>query len=217
MLVSFTSLKSQNLDFGIQGGGTFYIGELNRTIFKDISYSLGGFVRLNINPYWSVRANYQFMDIKMKGYTAETVTEVALNKAVHDISAQADFNFFKFSENGMENRITPYLTLGVGCMLYEDINNDVKAKAIIPFGVGGKFCITKGLVIGAEWSWRKTFYADDLDNVEVKLGNGGTTSLYSDWYSYFGVNISYGFDVLTKKTCRTVWDGSKSTKKRRWN
>lgn len=205
LFVSFCSLKSQNLDFGIQGGGNFYMGELNRTIFKDISYSFGGFVRLNINGYWAVKVNYLYSDLKGVGNIPTTIEQVSFNRGVHDLSFQGDFNFFKFSEEGIKNRITPYITCGLGAMFYTNNDQVSQTKLVLPFGIGGKFCLAKGLVVGVEWSWRKTFNADDLDGVTVMLGSNGTKSLYSDWYSYFGVNISYGIDVLTKKVCRTVW------------
>lgn len=205
LLTLFISLKSQNLDFGIQGGGNFYMGELNRTIFKDVSYSFGGFLRLNLDGYWAIKANYLYSDLNGVGMVPTKIMESSFNRSVHDVSLQGDFNFFKFSENGFNNRITPYITVGVGCMLYTNDANESQTKMILPFGFGGKYCITKGLVVGVEWSWRKTFYADNIDGVEVMLGKNGTTSIYSDWYSYFGVSLSYGIDILTKKVCRTSW------------
>lgn len=97
----------------------------------------------------------------------------------------------------------------------------------IPFGIGLKYSLTKKLGFAFEWGLRKTFtdYIDDVsktyylygesidpNNPEQYLsdptmshepfearGNAST----NDWYTFFGISITYKFNLYGKQKCES--------------
>jgi len=98
----------------------------------------------------------------------------------------------------------------------------------IPFGVGVKYSFSKHIAASLEWGMRKTFndYLDDVsttyylnssdfdpgnpnyDNIEysdpnmdyealMQRGNSKTT----DWYSFFGLTLTYHINLINKNKC----------------
>jgi hypothetical protein len=95
----------------------------------------------------------------------------------------------------------------------------------MPFGIGFKYSLTKKLGFAFEWGMRKTItdYIDDvsttyyLDGESIDPGN--TAQILSDptrnhkpgmmrgnprtkdWYSFFGVSVTYKFDLFRQYKC----------------
>ena len=58
MLMGATTIRAQefpNADIGIQLGGGFYLGDINKVPFKGTRPAVGAFYRHNINVRYSVR------------------------------------------------------------------------------------------------------------------------------------------------------------------
>ncbi len=98
----------------------------------------------------------------------------------------------------------------------------------IPFGVGGKFSLTSRLGIQVYWEMHKTFtdYIDDVSTTYylisrdinkndvaavmsdptlnhtpgMQRGNSAT----NDWFAFFGVSITYKFNLISSKKCRDL-------------
>lgn len=97
----------------------------------------------------------------------------------------------------------------------------------IPFGVGVKYSLCKRIGVTLEWRIHKTFtdylddihglypeqdyivdgynYTDPTDNYEpgMQRGNGAAESILinSDWFSMFGLSVSYKFNLPKSKKC----------------
>jgi len=161
-------------DYGLLGGVTYYNGEINPTRqFYSPSPAFGGFFRVNINKRYAIRISGLYGELKG-------------SDTVMDFCGQLEFNFMPYitGENHFLNSV--YVAGGLGCALFLGSSNSLT----IPFGVGFKINLTKRLSTGAEWSFRKTFI-NDIDNIPNLLDH--TLVNNNDWYSFFGLFISYKF------------------------
>lgn len=197
ILVLFVSagLKAQRYsDFGILFGGAYYNGEINPTRqFYKPSLSYGAFVRLNFNKRFAGRLSGYYTHLKGNvNDFPERVTHFippaneAFTKQVIDFTGQVEFNFLPYI-TGERNFIrSTYVSAGLGYGMFAGSSNSM----LIPFGIGAKMNFGERLSGGLEWSFRKTF-ADDVDNNPNLLGK--TLINNNDWYSIFGLFISYKF------------------------
>ncbi|MGD2035381.1 MAG: DUF6089 family protein [Bacteroidales bacterium] len=179
-------------DFGVIGGGTYYMGEINPTRhFYKISPAFGALFRVNINKRYAIRlsgiyAGLRGSDNDFPDRNIPLRAPQSFSKQVIDFSGQLEFNFLPYLTGEDKWGYTTYVSGGLGT----GISVGSRPFLTIPFGVGFKVNLTERLSSGCEWSFRKTF-RDDIDNVENQLGN--TLLNNNDWYSFIGIFISYKF------------------------
>ncbi len=190
---SFALTKAQRYtDFGIIGGGAYYMGEINPTRqFYKLSPAVGALFRVNINKRFAVRlsgiyAGLRGSDQDFPDRYIPLRSPQSFSKQILDISGECEFNFLPYITGEDKWLYSTYVAGGIGTGII--IGN--KPFLTIPFGVGFKVNLTTRLSAGCEWSFRKTF-RDDIDNVENQLGN--TLINNNDWYSFVGIFISYKF------------------------
>ena len=179
-------------DYGLIGGVSYYNGEINPTKqFYSPSPSLGGFFRVNINKRYAVRlsgiyANLRGSDNDFPNRSLTDRPPVTFTNTLMDFSSQLEFNFVPYITGEEKFINSVYIAGGIGYSLFLGSSNSLT----IPFGIGFKINLTKRLSAGAEWAFRKTFI-DDIDEVTNLLSN--TPFNNNDWYSFFGLFISYKF------------------------
>ncbi len=189
--VSLTKAQ-RNIDFGIIGGGTYYMGEINpRRHFYKLSPAMGALFRFNINKRYAVRLSGIYgglrgSDADFPDRNIPLRSPYSFSKQVLDFSGQLEFNFLPYITGEEKGLYSTYIAGGIGC----GISIGSKPFFTIPFGVGVKVKFTARLSSGCEWSFRRTF-RDDIDNVENQLGS--TLMNNNDWYSFVGVFITYKF------------------------
>lgn len=179
-------------DYGLLGGITYYNGEINPTRqFYSPSPAFGGFFRVNINKRYAVRVSGLYGEIKGSDndFPERNITDRApttFSNQVMDFCGQLEFNFMPYitGEDRFLNSI--YAAGGLGYALFLRSRNSLT----IPFGVGYKINLSRRLSMGGEWSFRKTFVTD-IDDVPNQLDH--TLVNNNDWYSFFGLFISYKF------------------------
>ena len=196
-LVSFTALtvNAQRFsDFGVLFGGAYYNGEINPTRqFYSPSLSYGIFIRLNLNKRFAIRTSGYYTHLKGNvndfpdrvTHFIPTHTE-AFTKQLLDLTGQLEFNFLPYITGERNFLRSTYIAGGIGYGIFSGSSNSL----LIPFGIGAKMNLGERLSGGLEWSFRKTF-ADDIDNNPNPLGNSLINN--NDWYSIFGLFISYKF------------------------
>lgn len=192
--LSYVATAQQNkADFGVLLGGSYYIGDLNPTKqFHNIHPSLGALIRLNLNKRYAFRLSGYYMGLSA---TEADSREVNLPYAhvnsfstnLLDLGGQFEFNFLPYQAGEEAWTATPYVAVGIGYTV--GLSNGINFLNI-PFGLGFKFNITDRLSSGLEWSYRKTFN-DKIDNVTSPLGHSLLHN--NDWYSTFGLLITYKF------------------------
>lgn len=185
-------------EYGISAGGAQYFGDLNDDYgFKFVRPAGGFFIRKLLNPYIAIRGGAYYTHVGYSDKFSSNVFHKARNLSfesdIVEVSAQAEFNFFRFSTGELSSRFTPYLTGGVGAFYYNPYTmylgrryalrplgtegqnvgyDDRKYSSIsmcFPVGAGIKYWIRPGINFGVELSNRLTLtdYMDDVSNTYV--------------------------------------------------
>lgn len=197
--IAQTESYVQQGEFGITVGAAHYFGDINtRASFNRPKPSFGLFFRKQFSNYIGVRLSGRYAQL---GYSDryskneyQKTRNLSFNTNIWEISAQGDFNFFKFMPNDEKYFYTPYVTLGVGAFSYDPyayINNEKQflrplgtegqtvgyqgrkpystVALCVPFGVGIKYNLTEKLNLSFEIGHRFTFtdYLDDVSTTYV--------------------------------------------------
>ena len=182
---------AQEMEVGLAGGGTYYIGDLNPSIpFRKIKPSYGALVRYNIDSRWAVRAALMMGSVAADAADATPfIKTLGLNfkSNITDVSAVAEFNFFPYYPGSDFNKLTPYIYAGISVFFFKPFNTEgqdlrslgtegqnttegrkpySKTSFSVPFGLGLKWALTEKLGLQVYWEMHKTF-TDYLDDVST--------------------------------------------------
>jgi len=193
-IVTLHISAQRNADYGIFGGFSSYIGDINPTrVFYAPSPAAGIFYRYNLHPRQAIR-----MSLFAGGIRADDLDfnnsfqqnrAASFSGTVGELSAQFEFNFFDYSTFGRRYDYSPYLAAGLGVTM---VNSDgVAYVPVIPFSVGFKINIYKNLGLEAEYGFRKTFY-DNFDGLNDFIDPADHNWLHNnDWYSFAGIALTW--------------------------
>ncbi|MBO7254918.1 MAG: hypothetical protein J6U79_00905 [Paludibacteraceae bacterium] len=201
LILIVANVQSQSRYFaeiGAFGGGTFYLGDANKTPFTYIDATYGGFIKYKLDKRYSFGLQIAGGKVRIPSYE----NFAAAKTPFVDVEATAEFNFFDFGYDRLKSltkRATPYIFIGVGCVAYNK-----KAAFTIPFGVGGKFKLSEQFNLGVTWSMNKVF-DDDFDNIDNPRGLNKGVLINNDWYSKITLYLSFDF----WQYCRTCHSGLK--------
>jgi hypothetical protein len=201
ILLSLSVSGQRSADYGIYGGATSYIGDINtnRLFYRPLPAG-GLFYRFNLNPRQSIRANIllgslQANDLDFNNNYQQTRNQ-SFSGPVAEGAVQFEFNFLPYSTQGKRWNYTPYIAAGIG-MAYLNTSsntvpiNDKPFQPIIPFSLGFKINIYKNLGIEAEYGFRKTFY-DKFDGLKDNVDPHHEAWLHNnDWYSFAGIAFTW--------------------------
>lgn len=185
-------------EFGISFGASHYFGDLNENYGLDYARPMGGiFGRFHLSPYISVRGSLNYArigyDDKFNNNEFNKQRNLNFRSDILELSAQAEFNFFRFSTGELGSRFTPYLTGGIGAFyynpytIYEDRRYYLRTlgtegqnagyddrkygrfSVCFPIGVGVKYWWRPGVNIGVEIADRLTLtdYMDDVSQTYI--------------------------------------------------
>lgn len=219
MAISFVMPKNvvaQIMEFGVTGGLSYYVGDINPgKQFNQSSLGLGGVIRYYDNLRWAFRFQYSNMNLQADDNTGFfEPAEMSFVSKVNDFSLIAEFNFFDYWTGSKQNFITPYIFAGVSLFTYNTANTEGEhlisgTSASIPFGLGIKYSLTNRIGITLEWRMHKSLN-DKIDNVEDIsyedfYGNENTLrfSYKRDWYSMLGLSVVYRFNLPKKTVCNS--------------
>ncbi|MFT4600910.1 MAG: hypothetical protein ACI857_001087 [Arenicella sp.] len=181
-------------EFGVYGGGSYYIGDLNSS--KHFIYSKPAFgliYRYNLGYRASVRLTGTYGNVWAEDSRASDPFQVNRNLSfkskLYEVAFGVEVNMFKYSIASMRNPITPYFFYELAYMRMNpqtDHNgNEIDLQSFgtegqgtslnqkgpyslnqisMPLGIGVKFNIVKRLALSIEYGIRKTF-TDYLDDV----------------------------------------------------
>lgn len=210
-ILFFTQLSAQNwttdeykAEIGLNGGGSFYIGEGNSTMFAFPQFAFGGFFRYKLNTRLALKGELS---------TANVVGNVFPPNRVYVGDLTGEFNFFELEKNSNKRYskiYSPYIFTGLTLMT--DVYQGQKFPEFgIPFGLGIKVKLTDRLNFNAQWTSRLMF-VDNLegatpisvsDNFNNPNGLNGSNIFNNDLLSTYTVGLS--IDVWKKDCdCRNV-------------
>ncbi|WP_432709108.1 DUF6089 family protein [Pedobacter sp.] len=199
-----TVVRAQNLEIGVTAGGAGYMGDLNPdNPFKISGEAAGGFVKLNLDPYWSVGLHYTYgritADDSKSSHADFQQRNLKFYTPLHEAAAIVDFNFLEYFAGGGRKRFTPYVYAGLGGVLFNPklkIDNEVynlrlyrtedqyfayrNYAVTIPYGAGVKYKLKSNLSLMANIGYRSAFtdYLDDVSGVYKRITDGNVMREY---------------------------------------
>jgi len=158
-------------EIGFNTGGSFYIGDANSQLFNNTQFAFGPFIRYNVDPRFSVKAEMGFTQIVQ--YYDLAKTNKWFQNPIKSIDICAEYNFFdleKLDYKLFSKTFSPYIFAGGGAMefLYDKYNpnaNKTDPLPIFVFGVGMKIMVTKGINFNFQWS-NRLLISDSGDTME---------------------------------------------------
>jgi hypothetical protein len=184
----------QKADFGVMGGVTSYLGDINPTrLLYAPSPAVGLFYRYNLHPRQSLRFNILYGGIRGNdkdfNNSFQTTRGASFSGTVAEFTGQFEFNFLPYSTMGKVWDYSPYFAAGVGGVY---VNSSTSAVVpVIPFSIGFKINIHKNIGLEAEYGFRKTFY-DNFDGLKDFVAPSDFTWTHNnDWYTFTGVSVTW--------------------------
>jgi len=201
------------LELGPLVGVSYYFGDLNNGVpFVDSHLALGGIARYVFSDRIAVRGSLILAGIsgsydpEEDGVLPGLSKGYAFSRHIGDAAAMVEINLFSYDHKYIPTTVfTPYLSVGLGTVLYKRIDEGNEKSVFVlslPFGVGVKYKFSKWFRVGAEWSFRKLF-DDDIDGVSNELGDfyGNTWTHNNDWISVVDVYVTFGF-LRRRSSCK---------------
>jgi len=183
-------------EIGIFAGGSYYLGDINKTPFVGTQPSFGAFFRHSFDTRFAATGSINYG--KLKGNTENSVYNIPefieFNKPFYELEANGEFNFMRFFSGKVKKYpFTPYLSAGIGLTYYPQGSSNFIFN--IPFGVGVKYNLNSYFILSSYIGMRKTF-VDNIDYDYSQPSQNRDFKQYGyvgnkDWYSVFGVSLSY--------------------------
>ncbi|MCK9203198.1 MAG: hypothetical protein M0P58_02035 [Bacteroidales bacterium] len=200
---SQTSSGFSRWQVGVSIGPDFFYGDLNKYkigISGSVSIAGGLFLSRQITPVFGVRGQ-----VLAGGINGNKETNVDSNPVLKKFRG----GFFEINVNGtinFSNLISKYKpsrkffiygTLGVGVTNWNTLQQDLvddavvsshpdprrwRTAAVVPFGLGGAYCITDKLDLNLEWTFRMVT-SDLLDQT--------TGGFKFDFYDYLAIGVTF--------------------------
>jgi Domain of unknown function (DUF6089) len=194
LLVPFSISGQRNADYGIFGGVSSYMGDINTNRLFYSPLPAGGlFYRYNFNPRQALRTNIFIGGIQANDLDFnndfQQARAASFSGTIGEWALQYEFNFFPYSTQGKRWNYSPYLAAGVGITFIN--TTGLTYEPVIPFSFGFKINIYKNLGLEAEYGFRKTFY-DNFDGLKELTDPSHYAWLHNnDWYSFAGISITW--------------------------
>ena len=203
------------LEFGVQGGTSYYVGDLHEHIFMCPRYAAGAHVSYKFNRRWILTAKSEFSDIAFK-----TASGLADNFLLNT-DVTVEYNFFRFDVRQYDPRIkpiTPYIAVGVGFGLFGRDDADSKylynSAMYIPFVLGLKWKLSPRWAVKIAWQ-HQLYMLGDADRLENNDNYNNTYELNkanilrNDLASSLTISISCSFAKKREK-CMLCRDENKN-------
>jgi len=193
---------AQEWEFGLQGGFSGYMGDLNpENPFAFNDWAAGASVKYNLNHTWGIRGNFAYANSYGRdiysSYPQRRQRNLSFFGPVKEAALLVDFNFFKWLPQRGKIVYTPYIFGGIGGILFEPkwfdlldpatpkINlRDYRTEGVayqnraitIPFGAGFKYNLRGSWSVGIELAYRLalTDYLDDVSGSYFDFRKFGT-------------------------------------------
>jgi hypothetical protein len=206
-------LKSQSFsELGIQSGFMFYNGDINESkLFYNISFNKGLLWRHSFNNHYAIKINLNNAVLRASTNNLirlnQFLENITISSQIYDLALQGEFNMLPFNPlHPKGGFISPYITAGIGLFF---ANN--KGPALnIPFGTGIKLKLNNKIIIACEFTFRKTFNDNIIDDIsnEIIKDNRRSFLFNNDWYSVSNIILTYNIGKAKIK-CPTYKDLSR--------
>ena len=207
-----------------------------KKVFHDTRFAASVFYRYNIDTRLALRFSGSYGRITASDKSFNNPRNLNFRNDLVDISALLEVNFVNFFTGSRQHRFTPYLALGAAVCFsnpygryYDPVTQDARwvnlrslhtegqglpgykkeyslAQFALPFGIGFKVSIAKGVSLGLEWMMRLTF-TDYLDDVGGDYANvGEVLANYGDIAAYFADPSGMEHAVGSQRGDKSIFD-----------
>lgn len=184
-----------SMEVGVQGGASYYVGELASHVFMSVGETYGAQLRYKIDPRWAIQLKGQRQRVINKEYNVD-------NSMWH-VDVVGEYNFFQLGldEYNIHMRsLTPYMFLGVGATVYEDsliMKDFFRCVAVyLPVGIGLKWKIAERWQL--QLAWQHNVYLWNGDGLEG-------SEAFDNLHEMNGINIMNN-DVTSTLTVGVVFE-----------
>lgn len=191
------------MEIGAATGISFYMGDANRTFYRNSNFMAGIVARYIFNPRFAIKG-----DLTMAGISGSTVNikdrtfpeEITFSRKIIDFGVQFEGNFLAYGTTTYNDchRLVPYYLVGIGLTYApKPANNDFAAN--FPIGIGLKYKLAERLNLGIEWTMR--FSTSDRLDVTSQAGEDpfqikSGFMKNKDSYCYTMLTVTY--DIFAK-------------------
>ena len=173
-----------NTEIGFIGGVSYYLGDLNRTHFKNVLAAGGLVVRKNIDRRFSYKAELLYLNLAADDRNNSTDT-IAINRGLHfkspvyELSGQIEFNFLPYEPGNALYTWTPFVYTGVSLFHFnpQAENPNGEWVDLQPLGTEGQGT--------SEFSSRNKY---SLTQVAIPMGGGVKIAVNPS----FNIILEYG-------------------------
>jgi hypothetical protein len=191
---SFTAAGQRNADYGIFGGVSSYMGDINPSrLMYDPLPAAGIFYRYNLHPRHALRADIfvggiRGSDLDFNNAFQQT-RAASFSGITGEIAVQFEFNFLPYTTEGRLWDWSPYFAAGIGAAFIN--STEFSVQPVIPFSGGIKVNIYKNMGLEVEYGFRKSFY-DNFDGLKDMVDPADYSWLNNnDWYSFAGIGLTW--------------------------
>ena len=191
--VQLSAQDQYRAEIGGNVGGSYYLGDANGQLFKNMQLSYSGFLRYSFDTRLALKAELTGTTVGSQAFPSHPVLAADFT---------GEFNFFDLekSEYKQFSKIfSPYIFAGLGLMSYKSIDS-TRLNVSIPFGIGMKVKLGQRCNLNVQWTTR-LLLADNLEGVKAfnnTAGLNGSNPFNNDILSTLTIGIS--FDIW-KKLC----------------
>lgn len=210
LLLTTIGLQAQEFPYaecGVQLGGSYYLGDINKVPFKSSRPAVALMYRHNLNNRYAAKAllSYGKITASDSKYKSEYQRDrdYSFNRNLVHFNILGEFNFLPFVFGKKDVPYATYLQGGLGFGFLPGDSKADKYLVDIPFGFGAKFNTpNRKFVYGAEFLMIKTF-SDNIDFVsprpsEVNNMKQKYVASNKDWLSYFSIYLAYKIEYPQK-------------------
>lgn len=199
---SVSAQENYRAEIGINGGGSFYLGEGNNALFRNIQPAFGLIYRQKFNPRIAGHINWNNTSIVGNAILADGSTEL-YNNVVNAVDFCGEFNFFDLEKKEYKpfsKTFSPFIYAGIGGLLYNsEIPPTFKERISIPFGVGFKMMLGERFNLNLMWSNRLslTDKLEGITSLNNPAGLNGSNIFNNDLLSTITVGLT--FNIFKEK------------------
>jgi len=196
-----TASAQRNSDFGVFGGISWYMGDINpsKPFYAPLP-AAGIIYRYNLHPRHSIKGSLMYGGIRADDLDFnndyQQTRGQSFSGSVFEWAAQFEFNFLPYTTTGKWWDYTPYFAAGLGITMVN--STEMAYIPVIPFSVGFKVNVYKNMGLEAEFGFRKTFY-DNFDGLIDNIDPDYQGRVHNnDWYMFSGIVFTWKmFNNLT--------------------
>ena len=209
LLLALSLSGQRNSDYGVMGGVTSYLGDINPSRLLYSPGLAGGiFYRYNFHPRQALRLSLLRGGIKASDLDFnndfQLTRQAVFSGTVTEMALQFEFNFLPYSTMGKLWSFSPYFAAGLAGTFVHSSGSSISGGSlvnssgyalvpVIPFSVGFKINIHKNVGLEAEYGFRKTFY-DNFDRLKDLVAPSDYAWTHNnDWYTFTGVAVTWKF------------------------